>query len=286
MDEYLKIWQKLVVSRTFELEAVAAHKRKLFPSPIYLSIGQEFVPAVASVVLSKDDWNLFPQHRGHSWYLSYGGDPGQLIDELLGLPTGCARGMGGSASLQYPSKRIYGHSGLLGDQVPIAAGMALGSDQPTLVVMGDAAAEEDYVLATLGFAITKKIPILFVVEDNGLSILTKTEVRRSWDIVKVAAGFGIQSIWCDNTLDLIAKLRRLLNLNYEVDRNSLPALINVKVERHYWHAGSGQDGPPTTDEYVSFRKFVVEMFSEKQVHDIEIENQNEIKALWASKCSH
>ena len=68
---------------------------------------------------------------------------------------------------------MFGHDGHMGTQVPIGVGACFTSKKPTIIFMGDAAAEEDYVLGALGWASTKKLPILFIVEDNNLSILTE-----------------------------------------------------------------------------------------------------------------
>ena len=69
---------------------------------------------------------------------------------------------------------MYGHVGLIGDQVPVAAGFSLvKNDKITVCYFGDGAAEEDYVLATLGFASQKKLKILFICDDNNLSVLTQ-----------------------------------------------------------------------------------------------------------------
>ena len=70
----------------------------------------------------------------------------------------------------------------------------MASNKPTICIMGDAAAEEDYALAALGFSETKDAPILFICEDNDLSILTEKSIRRSWSIVDVAHGFGVDAV--------------------------------------------------------------------------------------------
>ena len=65
----------------------------------------------------------------------------------------------------------------MGSQVPIAIGACYASKKPTIVFLGDASAEEDYVLAALGWASFKKLPILFVVEDNNMSIKTEKKLE-------------------------------------------------------------------------------------------------------------
>ena len=176
MKEYrLEVFKKASLCRHFENQVYKAAQNKHIKFPFYLSAGQEYIPASIYTILEENgiDANVFIQHRGHSHYLSKGADPIQLIDELLGRKTGCAGGMGGSASIHSHEKNIFGHDGLMGSQVPIAVGHAYQTRKPTIVVMGDASAEEDYVLGALGWASTKNLPILFIVEDNNLSILTE-----------------------------------------------------------------------------------------------------------------
>ena len=61
----------------------------------------------------------------------------------------------------------------MGNQIPIAVGACFSKKTPTIAIVGDSAAEEDYVLSSIGWAATKNLPILFIVEDNNLSILTE-----------------------------------------------------------------------------------------------------------------
>ena len=88
---------------------------------LYLSLGQESVSASVSEVFKNS--YVLAQHRGHGPYLSFGGDPIKLTDELLGLKTGCCGGKGGSPMI-HDFKKIIGHAGLIGDHVPVATGMS------------------------------------------------------------------------------------------------------------------------------------------------------------------
>ena len=171
----INVFKRASLCRNFEQYVFNGIRQKMFKFPIYLSAGQEYISASIAEVMNEIDIspNIFIQHRGHSTYLSFDAPIEKLIDELLGRPSGCANGMGGSASIQSKEKNIYGHDGLMGSQVPIAVGHCYTTNHPTIVYMGDASAEEDYVLGALGWAATKKLPILFIVEDNNLSILTE-----------------------------------------------------------------------------------------------------------------
>jgi TPP-dependent pyruvate/acetoin dehydrogenase alpha subunit len=231
------IFEKVKLCRAFEVSTYHQAESGNIKIPIYLSAGQETIAASISTYCEHIEVKplLFGQHRGHSVYLSFGGDPVALIDELLGLPTGCAKGMGGSASIHCPEINMYGHDGLMGSNVPIGVGACFASKKPTIVFVGDAAAEEDYALAAYGWASTKNIPILFVIEDNNLSILTEKKVRRCWEIHDVASSMGIESHnISDDPEDILSKLS-----NYQFDR---PMLLNINTERMFWHSGAGSDG--------------------------------------------
>lgn len=268
----LKMFEKASYSRQFDLQVKYAFDNRLMPSiPIYLCIGQEFTSAALSMVLQ--DFMIFGQHRAHGLYLSFGGDPEALRDELLGLPTGCSRGMSGSNAIQAPEVNMFGHSGLMGEQVPIAVGAALGSKRPVLTIMGDASAEEDYIYPSLGYAATHRLPVLFVCEDNGLSILTPIEVRRNWSIVSVAQSMGIPSVDITDDPWLIAHHARQF-------RENLPALINIQTVRHFWHAGTGQDGEPDWNRYELVKEEMKQLNLSLEVEDIERNTMQRAKKIW------
>jgi len=269
MSYRLNVFKKASFCRHFENAVYKNVQDKNIKFPVYLSAGQEYIPAsISTMVEDKNiEPNIFIQHRGHSTYLSFGADPIALIDELLGRKTGCANGMGGSASIQSLEKNIYGHDGLMGSQAPIAVGHCYHTRKPTIVVLGDASAEEDYVLGALGWASTKNLPILFIVEDNNLSILTEKKVRRNWEMDDVAKGFNMKaSSLNDNPLVIEMFLK---NYNFEY-----PMLLNINTTRKYWHAGAGKDDDYTTQ----YEKELKSLGEEAQ--KIDEENKLLVEKLW------
>lgn len=267
----LEMFRKTCVNRYFELEAARVHNTGIMKLPIYLSLGSEHIPAAVSTV--SRDFRIFAQHRCHSWYLSFGGDTLALIDELLHRETGCARGMGGSASIHDPKIGMYGHSGLMGDQVPIAVGAALGSGRPVLAVAGDASSEEDYVAGALAFAATKKLPVLALVDDNDLSILTHVATRRSWGIDEMARAFGMTAV--DITDD-----PWLIGYHVESLLKKLPALINVRTCRHLWHQGTGNDGAPEWNRFELIKQELKTLGLESEARQIENQAKTWVQETW------
>ncbi|MDO8495048.1 MAG: thiamine pyrophosphate-dependent enzyme [bacterium] len=273
-EDTLAMFSKVCFSRFFEFKVKEAAEKKLIKCPIYLSLGQESISSALAVAFPNPA--IFGQHRCHDLYLAYGGDPTALRDELLHRPTGCTSGMGGSASIHSPAIKMFGHDGFMGTQVPIAIGYAFGAGQRTLAVMGDASAEEDYVLAALGLASTKKAPVLFVCADNNLSILTEKKVRRNWHMAEVASAFKLRAVEITDDPWLIMHQTRILS-------QELPAFMNIHTARAVWHAGTGCDGPPEWDRFSLIKEEVARLGLQREAEDIEIETQDKISLLWAQK---
>jgi pyruvate dehydrogenase E1 component alpha subunit len=268
------IFERADLCRAYEEAAFSEIKQGNIKIPVYLSAGQEYAPATMAAALELAGIRkrqIFIQHRGHSTYLSFGGDIDQLTLELLGEPGGCAYGMGGSASIHSVDANIYGHDGLMGSHGPIAVGMCYANRVPTLCFIGDAAAEEDYVLGALGWASTKGLPIIFVVEDNNLSILTEKKVRRNWEMDEVARGFRMKAFNVDDDPQAILEcLGSAENLFAE------PMLLNIRTNRLYWHAGAGIDSPETFDRHKSF----AERFDDDYTNRVRYCNREKVAQVW------
>ncbi len=239
-----EIFRQAAINHHFELQSARLHREGKIRCPLYLSLGTEHIPPAVLAGIGGKPWPLFGQHRVASWYLTWGGDPLAMFRELLGRSDGCNGGLGGSASISIRDK-AFGHSGLLGDQAPIAVGFAAASDRPTVCVLGDAACEEDYVILALGHAATVKAPVLFIVEDNGLSIKSTVRQRRSWNIENVCVGFGL-GYWSVAN-DTAAGIEQAV----EYCKSQLPALLNVRCKRCVDHAGSG--GVVASERYEEMR---------------------------------
>ena len=270
MSEYrMNVFKRASLSRNFEQYVFNGIKQKLFKFPIYLSAGQEYISASIAEVMKEMNIqpNIFIQHRGHSTYLSFDAPIDGLIKELLGEKDGCANGMGGSASIHSKEKNIYGHDGLMGSQVPIAVGHCYKTNHPTIVYMGDASAEEDYVLGAMGWASTKNLPILFIVEDNNLSILTEKKVRRNWEMHDVAKAFNMSGYNISDDPDDIK--------NHLMGVFDKPMLLNINTNRKFWHSGAGIDDENIFDRYENEMKNLGD-----QAEHIHTETKTKVEEAW------
>ncbi|MDI6761910.1 MAG: thiamine pyrophosphate-dependent enzyme [Thermodesulfobacteriota bacterium] len=272
----LTLFRRMCLIRYFELGIVRAAGDGLITYPVYLSLGQEAIGAALSLVIP--EYMIFAQHRCHGIYLAFGGAPEKLRDELLGLPGGTSGGRAGSNCIQCHENNItmFGHHGLIGENVSLGVGAALGSNKPTVCLFGDGAAEEDYVFAAMGFAVTHRLPVLFICEDNNLSILTTVDKRRSWSMTKVAGALGMQAFeTSDDPWTLIQRTQELIK--------GLPAFLNIDTCRAHWHVGVGQDGPTEWDRFTLVKEELRKMGLLEKISNIEEEVRESIEKLWDPK---
>ncbi len=263
--QLVEIFKKMCLIRYFELQVIEPRKNGLTPGPVYLSVGQEAISSAISMLTK--GYSVFAQHRCHSVYLAYGGDPGRLVDELFGRSSGCCGGKGGSPCIQDLNIPMYGHHGLIGENIPLATGYALATGKPTVAYFGDAASEEDYALTSFGFATTHKLPILYVCEDNDLSILTPIKDRRDWNVHDVTTAMGLKTeVIVDDPKVILDTVGGLIE--------KLPAFVNIQTTRHLWHEGGGIDGPPVRDRIAEMRKIIPD------ASKIEDEIKTYVEELW------
>jgi pyruvate dehydrogenase E1 component alpha subunit len=151
-------------------------------TPTHFSIGQE-APAVGVCQTLRPDDVVYSGHRCHAHYLAKGGSLIGMVGELYGKEIGCAKGRGGSVHLNDPEAGIIASSAILGQTMAVAVGSAWaftmdGSDRVAVTFFGDGAIEEGIFHETLNFAAVKRLPVLFVCENNLYSTHTGLEVRQ------------------------------------------------------------------------------------------------------------
>jgi len=165
--------------------------------PTHLSVGQEAVAAAVGAALRRDDLAV-SGHRAHAHYLGKGGDLNAMIAEIYGKETGCSRGKGGSMHLIDEAAGFMGSTAIVGGTVPVGVGLAYGmkvkqTDQVSCIFIGDAVAETGVFFEALNFVVLKKLPVLFVCENNLYSVYSPLRVRQPEGraIHAMVTGFGI-----------------------------------------------------------------------------------------------
>jgi len=191
-----RLYRSLYRIRRVEEEIAIVYPTDKIKSPVHLSIGQEAVSVGVCDVLAPTDV-VFGTYRGHALYLAKGGDLRRMIAELYGKATGCTKGKGGSMHLIDPEAGVMGTSAVVGTTIPQAVGYAYAARvkrQDTVVAsfFGDGATEEGAFHESLNFAALKSVPIIFICENNGLSIHSRQlERQRVSNIFERARTYGM-----------------------------------------------------------------------------------------------
>jgi TPP-dependent pyruvate/acetoin dehydrogenase alpha subunit len=201
MDD--KFFRALYRIRRVEEEVARIYPTDKIKSPVHLSIGQEAVAVGVCEALRRDDI-VFGTYRGHAIYLAKGGDLKKMVAELYGKFTGCAKGKGGSMHLIDAEAGVMGASAVVGTTIPQAAGYAYAlklqkKDNIVVNFFGDGAADEGAFHESLNFAALKRVPVIFICENNYYSIHSHQRTRHPVeDICLRARAYGIPAERIEN----------------------------------------------------------------------------------------
>lgn len=230
--------------------------------PVHLCTGQEAIPVGVCANLGKNDY-VFGNHRSHGHYLARGGSLKAMLAEIYGKASGCSGGKGGSMHLVDLSVNIIGTTPIVGGIIPVAVGSAFatylsGKNEVTVVFLGRGATEEGVFFESLNFSALKKLPILFVSEDNLFSVYSPLNVRQSdhRSNIELAKALGVSSAKGDgNDIDQVMKLAGQA-MNYIRDGKG-PYFLEFETYRWREHCGPNFDndlGYREESEYLEWRK--------------------------------
>jgi pyruvate dehydrogenase E1 component alpha subunit len=197
-----KLYRSMVRIRSCEESFVEPILKGEARCPVHLYSGEEAIAAGVCAVLTKKDY-VFSTHRSHGHYLAKGGDMVALMAEIYGKETGCSRGRGGSMHLIAPDKGLMGSAPIVAGTISLAVGAALASSirkekRVTVSFFGDGAAGEGVLYESLNFAALRKLPIIFVCENNLYSThLHISECRAGNTIYETGKLFRIKSYRSD-----------------------------------------------------------------------------------------
>lgn len=162
--------------------------------PCHLCIGQEDVPDALHKCLRSEDW-VFSTHRAHGHALAKGVSERALWDEIMGLPSGLNGGFSGSQGFSDEANRFY-CSAIVGGLVGVATGAAYalkldGADAVVVCCIGDAGSEQGVFWESLNFAALHRLPIAYVMENNGMSVDAHIKERQAAPIVPRVQAFAV-----------------------------------------------------------------------------------------------
>ena len=247
--------------RHVEQEIARRYDEGKMRCPTHLSIGQEAVAAAVGLALSRTDLAV-SGHRAHAHYLGKGGSLSAMLAEIYGKIDGCSKGKGGSMHLIDESVGFMGSTAIVGGTIPVGVGLAYGirckrSEQVSCIFHGDAAVETGAFFESVNFAVVKKLPVLFLCENNLYSVYSPLRVRQpiGRSIAGMVAGLGIKTDSGDgnDAADVFEKTTAALA---RIRNGDGPQFLEFATYRWLEHCGPNFDndlGYRTEAEYLEWK---------------------------------
>lgn len=241
-DFYRKLLHRMLLIRRFEEKAGEAYALGQIGGFCHLYIGQEAV-AVGAIMALRDDDYVTSSYREHGHALARGIPARAVMAELFGKTTGCSKGKGGSMHLFDAERNFFGGHGIVGGQIPIAAGAAFaikyrGGDQVSLCFFGEAAVNIGSFHETLNMASLWELPAIFVVENNRYGMGTALERASAIDDIPTrGASYGIATEVVDG-MDVVATYDATTRAIARGRSEHLATLLDVNTYRFVGHSMS------------------------------------------------
>ena len=264
------LYRSMLRIRRIEEEIERRYHQDQMKTPIHLVIGQEATAVGCCAALRQTDL-AYSSHRTHGAYLAKGGDLKSMLSEMHCRANGCAGSRGGSMHLIDKCVGMAGTSAIVGGAVPIAAGAALaaqvkGEDRVVVVFLGDATTEEGVTSETLNFSALKKLPVVFLCENNFYSVQSPLATRQPpREIHRWAAAHHVPAVVVDG-VNVLAVYEATKAAVERARAGEGPTFLEAPVYRLRAHGGAGDDshtGYRDVAERQSWEKFCpVALFGE------------------------
>ncbi|MFH2060676.1 MAG: thiamine pyrophosphate-dependent dehydrogenase E1 component subunit alpha [Pseudomonadota bacterium] len=258
----LNLYQSVLRIRMIEEAVAHRYTEWEMRCPVHLCVGQEAVGAAVGMVLRKEDF-VVSTHRSHGHYLGKGGSLNQMIAEFYGKATGCSSGKGGSMHLIDMDAGFMGSTAIVGGTIPVGVGLGLsialnGTDQVSCVFLGDGSTEEGVFYEAVNFAVLKKLPVLFICENNLYSVYSHVSKRQpeGRKIHRMVEAFGcrVDSGDGNDALDVYVKTNQAVE---HIRTQGGPYFIEFSTYRWREHCGPNYDntcGYRSEEEFLEFKK--------------------------------
>ncbi len=243
--QQIKLFTSMLRIRMLEEKVVELYPAQEMKCPVHLCIGQEAIAAGVCAHLNKDDY-LTSNHRGHGHYLAKGGDMRALVAEFYGRSTGCSKGKGGSMHIVDTSAGMFGTSAIVGGGIPMGVGAGLsidlrGEEKISVIFFGDGAFDEGVFYESYNFAALKKLPVIFICENNFYATNSHQSARHAGSRISNMA-LGFDSVGTSVDGNNVESVYYAAATAVERARSGHgPTLIEAITYRWKGHVGPGTD---------------------------------------------
>ncbi|MDH5610373.1 MAG: pyruvate dehydrogenase (acetyl-transferring) E1 component subunit alpha, partial [Cyclobacteriaceae bacterium] len=256
-ETYMFWYESMLLMRRFEEKSGQLYGQQKIRGFCHLYIGQEACAAGSVSALKKGD-KYITAYRDHAHPLALGTDPKYIMAELYGKVTGVSKGKGGSMHIFDKEVNFIGGHGIVGAQVPLGAGIGFaekykGTDNLCICYMGDGATRQGAFHEALNLAMTYKIPVIFVIENNGYAMGTSVQrTSNVHELYQLGESYDIPSAAIDamNVEDVHLSVAEAAD---RARRGDGPTLLEFRTYRYKGHSMSDPAKYRTKEELEEYK---------------------------------
>ncbi|MES2630216.1 MAG: pyruvate dehydrogenase (acetyl-transferring) E1 component subunit alpha [Bacteroidota bacterium] len=257
-ETYIKWYKDMLLMRIFEERCGQLYIQQKFGGFCHLYIGQEAILAGCVTAIETTD-NMVTAYRDHAHPLALGTDPKLVMAELFGKRTGLSKGKGGSMHMFDKSKNLFGGHGIVGGQIGLGAGIAFADKymdrkNVTLCFMGDGAIRQGILHETFNMAMTWKLPVIFIIENNNYAMGTSVErTSNVTDLWKLGLAYDMPSFPV-NGMSPETVHKAVGDAADRARNDEGPTLLEIKTYRYRGHSMSDPQKYRTKEEVEDYKK--------------------------------
>lgn len=282
-EMYLHWYEVMLRIRRFEERTLMAYGQQKVRGFCHVYIGQEAIAAGMTTAIRPED-AVATAYRQHGTAISRGISTKACMAELFGKATGVVKGKGGSMHFFSKEKRFFGGNGIVGAQIPIGTGIAFaekykGTDNICVTMFGDGAARQGALYESFNMAMTWKLPVLYICENNQYAMGTSVErTSNVHDLYKLGASFDMPSESV-NGMNPESVHEALLKAAAHVRSGKGPFYLEIKTYRYKGHSVSDPAKYRTKEELQEYMDQDPVKQTELKILTEKIATENEIIAI-------
>lgn len=284
-EQYHSWYELMYRIRRFEERALLAYSQQKIRGFCHVYIGQEALAAGIESAITNDD-AIVTAYRQHGIGIARGIDTQSAMAELFGKETGIVKGKGGSMHFFSKEHNYFGGNGIVGAQIPIGAGIAFAekyrkTKNLCVTMFGDGAARQGALHEAFNMAMTWKLPVLFICENNHYAMGTSVErTSNIADIHKLGLGYGMPNEPVDG-MSPEAVHEAITKAAKHIRSGKGPYFLEIKTYRYKGHSVSDPAKYRTKDELNEYRDQDPIKMTEKKMIDNKMATADEIKEIKA-----
>lgn len=282
-EQYLSWYTLMLRIRRFEERALLGYSQQKIRGFLHVYIGQEAIAAGMESAIRREDC-IVTAYRQHGTAIGRGVSTKAAMAELYGKATGVNKGKGGSMHFMSKEHRYFGGNGIVGAQIPIGAGIAFaekyrGTDNLCVTMFGDGAARQGALHEAYNMAMTWKLPVLFICENNhyamGTSVVRTTNVH---DIYKLGLGYEMPSEQVDG-MHPESVHEAISRAAEHIRAGNGPYFLEIRTYRYKGHSVSDPGNYRSRDELKAYMDIDPIKIIEQTMLEKHMATEEEIEAI-------